>query len=384
MRKKILIIGPIYPYRGGIAHYTSLMAKSLSRDNEVRVFSFKMQYPKMLYSGEQKEYGSTIFRYDDVVYNINTLNPLNWIRIREEINKYKPDLIIVQWWHIYFAPVYQGILRRINQKTPVIFICHNIFPHEGASFFARFLTKTTLVHASGMIVHSDSEADSLKEVLDDVKFRIAMIPTFNVFKRNNVSVADARKLLGISENTHVLLFFGFIRKYKGLKYLIDAMPQITKNHADTELIIVGEFFDNDRDDYCELIEKTGCSRKIRLVEGYLPDEEVEPYFAACDVLVLPYISATQSGIVQIAYSFEKPVIATRVGGLPDVVVDGKTGYIIEPEDTNAIVEAVKKYYDIADKDKFTCEIHNHNRLFSWEHMNDVIEDLYEEIKGGSK
>ena len=179
-------------------------------------------------------------------------------------------------------------------------------------------------------------------------------------------------------------FKWFIRKYKGLKYLIEAMPKITEAYPDTVLFIVGDFFENDKEQYVELINESGCGSSIRLVDGYLPDEAVEPYFAACDALVLPYVSSTQSGIVQIAYGFSKPVLASAVGGLPDVIKDGKTGYLFEPENPEAIAESVDRFFRDPDRDAFMREIEAQNDLNSWDHMNDVIGELYEEITIGKE
>lgn len=382
--RKIIIIGPVWPYRGGIAHHTALLADSLSKDNEVKVVSYKMQYPGFLYKGKQKEAGSDLFRYGNSTYDIHTLNPFNWISAARRIKKEKPDLIIVQWWHIYFAPVYQGILRALPGNIPVIFICHNIYPHESKVPLKRILTRTTLNAGDGMIVHADAEAELLKELMPAARYRKTVLPITNTFKVRNISQKDARDMLGVKEDAHVLLFFGFIRKYKGLKYLIEAMPKITEAYPDTVLFIVGDFFENDKEQYVELINESGCGSSIRLVDGYLPDEAVEPYFAACDALVLPYVSSTQSGIVQIAYGFSKPVLASAVGGLPDVIKDGKTGYLFEPENPEAIAESVDRFFRDPDRDAFMREIEAQNDLNSWDHMNDVIGELYEEITIGKE
>ena len=382
--KRIIVIGPVWPYRGGIAHYTALLADSLSKDNEVRVVSYKMQYPRLLYKGKQKEFASTLFRYDNTEYDIHTLNPINWVNVAKKVRRAKPDLIIIQWWHIYFAPVYQGILKFIGHDIPVIFICHNVFPHEKGMPFTKTLTLMTFKKAQGFIVHSESEEEELEALLFGGSYRKTFLPSYNAFKIKGTSQAEARKLLNISDETHVLLFFGFIRKYKGLTYLIEAMPQIVKDCPDTELLIVGDFFENDKEEYVTLINNSGCSSNIRLVDGYLPDEKVEPYFAACDVMVLPYISATQSGIVQIAYGFSKPVLASAVGGLPDVIKDGKTGYLFEPENPEAIADSVDRFFRNPDKEAFVREIEAQNDQYSWNHMNKVIGELYEEITIGKE
>ena len=379
-RKTILIIGPIYPYRGGISHYTGLLAQSLSSRFDVKVFSFKMQYPKFLYKNEQKNYDSTIFAYDDTEYIINTLNPFNWAITARKIKRLKPDMIIVQWWHPYFAPAWHGILRRVSKNIPTVFTCHNVYPHESKIPFVEQMTRYTLRLGNRFIVHADSEATDLRSLLPEAEYRQTVHPTYNSFRIEGISKREARARLDIDQNAQVLLFFGFIRKYKGLKYLLNAMPSIVQKHSNALLLVVGEFFDNDKEDYVRLINELDCAGNIRLVDGYLPDRDVEPYFAACDIVILPYTSATQSGIVQIAYGFEKPVITTRVGGLPDVVIDGETGILIDPENPEEIARAVKKYYDENEKDAFAVKIKELNEVYSWDKMVTVIESLYDDIR----
>lgn len=371
---KIVMIGPVYPYKGGIAHYTSLMIKNLAKEHDVVSVSFKLQYPKHLYRHEQKDLSNDFFKTESTNFIINTVNPLSWISSAFFINRHKPDLVLVQWWHPFFSPAYWSILKMLKRKTRVIFACHNVFPHESFPI-KKFLTRSVLRQGDGYIVHSQTDVSDLNSLLNLPDYRLTVIPTFNAFKIKNMSKIDARNILSIDPAETVLLFFGFIREYKGLKHLIRALPIIINKIPNTRLLIVGDFFENDREDYFELFSQTGVKNRITLVEGYVPDADVEKYFAASDLVVLPYESATQSGIVQIAYSFDKPVIATNVGGLPEVVLDGQTGFIVPAFSEEELAAAVICYFSENKAEEFEKNIKLEAYRYSWDRMNEVVNDL---------
>lgn len=369
---RVVLIGPVYPYKGGIAHYTSLLCKALSKKYDVTMLSYKLQYPRFLFKKEQKDFANDSFKVEDTQFLLNTANPFNWIKTAWRINRLKPDVLLLQWWHPYFAPCYY-FLTRLCRKTKIVFTCHNVFPHERFPL-DRILTRMVLKSGDGFIVHSRSERAELLTVKKEPKYVVTPHPTYNAFKLQGMSRELARDILKISNDTPVLLFFGFVRKYKGLDYLLEAMPQILSEIPDVQLWIVGDFGD-DREEYVSVIAERKLENNIRLVEGYIPDKEVEPYFAASDLVVLPYISATQSGIIQIAYGFDKPVIATEVGGLPDVVDDGNTGYLVPPKNSGAIAEKVVKFF-AEDKDKaWSANIKSKEKEFSWETMVDRFSEL---------
>lgn len=374
--KKIVLIGPVYPYKGGISHYTSLMSKSLSEDFQVETISYSMQYPKLLFRKPQKDYANKTFEISDTKYLINTANPFNILASANKIKAMNPDLIVIQWWHPYFAPCYSILLGALK-KYKKIFICHNVLPHERFPMDS-FLVKNTLKKAEGCIVHSGLDRDNLQGLLPKQKYRVNVHPTYNAFKIRNISRDDARKELGITENEKILLFFGFVRKYKGLIHLLEAMPEIIKNDSNIKLYIVGDF-GKDKSEYLELIEKHELNKSIVIKDGYVPDNEVEAYFAAADMCMCPYESATQSGIVQIAFGFGLPVLATNVGGLPEVVDDEKTGYVIPPMDSKAIVDKVKDYFSNHREEEFRKNVMTESERFSWKRMNETINDLYNEI-----
>ena len=300
--KKIVLIGPVYPYKGGIAHYTSLLYRTLAEKYNVEMISYKMQYPKILFRKEQKDYSNAMFQVENTQFLIHTANPFNIIRVGKMVKKKNPDMVIMQWWHPYFAPCYRLLCGAMGKKIPKMFICHNVFPHERFPM-DRLLTKMTLKKGDFFIVHAKSDEADLLTIRADAKVRQNPHPTYNAFKIRNINKEQARKELGEGQETKLLLFFGFVREYKGLKHLLKAMPQVKEKLDNVKLMVVGSFGE-DKADYRNLINGMQIEDCVEVVDGYTPDNEVEKYFAASDMVVLPYESATQSGIVQIAYGFE--------------------------------------------------------------------------------
>lgn len=372
-RKKIVLVGPVYPYKGGIAHYTSLLYRTLAQKHDVVMISYKMQYPKLLFKKEQRDYSNDMFKVEDTQFLINTTNPFNIMAVGKKIRKQNPDLVILQWWHPYFAPCYWLLAKAIGKKIKKIYTCHNVFPHERFPL-DKWLTKLALKRGDAYIVHSQSDAEELKAVKKNAVYRLNPHPTYNAFKIKNLSRMQAREALHKGEQEKLLLFFGFVREYKGLKHLLKAMPEIKAKLGNVKLMVVGSFGE-DKANYLQLIREGQIEDCVEVIDGYTPDDEVEKYFAACDLVVLPYESATQSGIVQIAFGFELPVIVTNVGGLPDVVEDGKMGYIVPTKDPGAIAKAVIDFYR-NDKAAFYQEnVRKEAFRFDWERMREAVEGL---------
>lgn len=367
---KIAMIGPVHPYKGGIAHYTDLLCRALREDgNEVQLYTFKFQYPKLLYKKPQKDMKSSGFGTNDTDFCIHTLNPFNWIKVAGRIKKQKPELIILQWWHPYFAPCFWSICKLLRREK-ILFVCHNVFPHERFPL-DRLLTKWTLGCGRYFITQSKMDARDLLSVKHDAVYRVTPHPTYGMFCRQGMSMSKAREQLKIDQGQRVLLFFGFVRKYKGLQYLLEAMKLLKEKDFKVQLWVVGDFGE-DKDEYVEQIRRFEIEDQVQMVEGYVPDDEVEKYFAASDLVVLPYLSATQSGIVQIAFGFEKPVLVTEVGGLPDVVTNGKTGYVVEPRSAEMIAEAIMDYYINKRREAFVSQIEKEKDRFSWKTFVDTM------------
>lgn len=371
--KKIVLVGPVYPYKTGLSYYVSMLYKQLSKNNDVSIISYKMQYPKFLYKKPQKDYEDDVLKIEDVDYRLHTANPINWIITARYINSLKPDLVIFQWLHPYFAPCYFTLIKLLKSK--VLYICHNAYPHERFPM-DRLLTQIALQPADYFVTHSNSDASDLNNMLKNPKVSITVHPAYNFFKQTGMTKEEARTRLGISDEEKVILFFGLVREYKGLKYLLNAMG-ILKDKLDVKLLIAGDFAGG-REEYDLLIEKSGISQNVCITDGHIPIGEVEKFFATCDMVILPYESATQSGVIQVAYSFDKPILATRVGGLPDVVFDGETGYLVEPREPKQIVDAIIDFYTNNRSKQFEDGIRREAYRYSWERMESIIEEL---VKG---
>jgi glycosyltransferase involved in cell wall biosynthesis len=357
------------------------MARALAERHEVSVLSYSLQYPKFLYpGGSRKDDSNDVFRAEGVRYFLNTVNPLSYVKTSAFIRTERPDLLIVQWWHPFFAPAYWTIARLVKNVCRIFFVCHNVFPHKKFPL-QNFLVPAVLKRGDAFIVHSEQDERDLRSLVANPRCARTVHPTYSAFKVSGLSKDEARERLGLGKDEHVLLFFGFIREYKGLKTLLAAMPEITRSLPACRLLIVGDFFPRrSRDEYADLLEKSGCRDKILLIGGYVPNGEVEKYFAACDLVVLPYDSATQSGIVQIACGFEKPVVVTDVGGLPEAVADGKTGYVVPPKDPRSLASAVVKFFAEEKGPEFAGHIREESYKYSWSKMADVVEDLYSQVR----
>jgi glycosyltransferase involved in cell wall biosynthesis len=378
---KIVIVGTAYPMRGGLAQFKALLFKYLSEKNDVEMFSFKRQYPEFLFPGKtQFELGEPTLKIPDGKNHIcvDSINPFNWINTGYKIAKEKPDLIIFKYWLPFFAPCFAVIsfIAKMFSKAKVLFICDNVIPHE-KRFGDTFFTKLAFSQVNYFIVMSKTVEEDLKKFNSEKPYRLIQHPVYNIFGEK-VSKEEAKKFIQKDfsidvENDKVILFFGFVRKYKGLNYLIDAMPEILKK-VDLKLLVVGEFYDDEKK-YREQIKELNLNEYVKVVSDFVPDEKVKYFFSASDVVVLPYSDATQSGIIQIAYYYDKPVIATDVGGLSEVVINNETGFIIEPKSSKAISEAVIKFYEENLEEKFSAKASLEKEKYSWEKFVASIEEM---------
>lgn len=380
-KKKIVMIGPVYPFKGGISHYTGAMVKNLKKDFDLITISYKVQYPKLLFKQEQRDYDNDIFKIDNTQYLINTTNPFNWIITAQKIKKINPDYIIMQWWHPYFSPCYTG-LSLLLKKHPKILVCHNVFPHERFPM-DRLLTKNVMKRGSAYITHSTMDTDDLKKIVTNPCCETTVHPVYNAFKLRNISKEEARSEINSPLEKKILLFFGFVREYKGLKHILNAMPMIKDFDKNIELWVVGEFR-SDKEQYTNIIDSLNIGDSVKIVDGYIPDSGIEKYFAAADLVVLPYESATQSGIVQIAYGFEKPVISTNVGGLPEVVIDEHTGYIVPPKNPDALADAIIRFFRENKSEKFIENVRKEAYKYSWDRMNEIVLGVTDKIEKNRK
>lgn len=370
---KIVIVGTAYPLRGGIAHFNSLLANYLIDKHDVEIITFTRQYPKLLFPGKTQDETGGEPPTVPVKQMVDSINPFNWIQVAKEIQKLKPDLLIFKYWLPFFGPCFGTIAKyaKKNSNTKVLFICDNVIPHEKRPGDVTF-TKYAFKQADYFIVQSKSVETDLLSLFPKAKYRLAPHPVYEIFG-SSVPKIEARNTIGI-QSQKVILFFGYIRQYKGLMVLLDAMKEISKREIPPLLLVVGEFYD-DETKYRQRVKELGIENFVRFVSDYVPNDKVSIYFSSADVVVLPYLSATQSGITQIAYNFDKPVIATDVGGLAEVVIDGETGFIVPPNEPQKLADAISKYYSQNKEKEFSENVKIEKRKYSWEHFVKTIENL---------
>ena len=370
---KIVMLGPTYPYRGGIAHHTTLLCRALRKNHEVKFISFKRQYPKILFPGKSdRDPSKKPVKIDNVDYLLDSLNPLSWIKVYRAIKEFKPDKVIVPWWVAFWMPQFWTIASLVKKylQSEIVFICHNAIEHE-SNALKKLATKIVLKKADRLISHSKEETLRIKDLLGNgVNAITAFHPTYANLSDKRYSKEEAKEKLGL--NGDVLLFFGFVREYKGLDVLLDAMS-IIPEEKNVTLMVIGEFWD-DKQKYLDKIDNYGISKNVRIIDEYVPNEAIGIYFAASDLVVQPYHSASGSGICQIAYGFDRPVIATNVGSLPEVVLDGQNGRLVEPRNPRALAEAILESLEKDTLDKLTRNAEKTKERFSWERMADIVID----------
>lgn len=380
---KISIIGTAYPMRGGIAQYNSILFRYFSENNDVKIFSFKRQYPEFLFPGKtQYEEGEPLYKIpgDKNIRIIDSINPFNWIRTGFRIRRENPDLIVCKYWMPFFAPCYYTIflIAKLFRKTKALLVCDNVIPHENMPF-GRLLTKIFFSKVDYFMVQSRSVENDLKLFNKKNKpYEYSPHPVYNIFgekttREEAVDVLEKEfNLKNISSK--IILFFGYIRKYKGLMYLIEAMPEVLKK-MNVTLLAAGEFYDKP-EPYFEKIKELGLEENVKIVSDFIPDDKIRYFFSACDFVVLPYSDATQSGIAQIAYYYDKPAIATNVGGLAEVVLDGKTGIIVPPDNSRLLAEAIIRFYEDNLSEKYSGAVKEEKENYKWENFVDKILNLY--------
>jgi glycosyltransferase involved in cell wall biosynthesis len=339
----IALVGPAHPYRGGIAHFIEKMHHGLTqRGHRVGIFTFKRQYPELVFPGKTQLSTDSSSHVIPAIRSIDTLNPLSWFKTARLILDRSPDVVIFKYWMPFFAPAFGYIARKIRKSgTRVIVVVDNVLPHERRPGDV-VLTRYFLSAADGFVVMSRKVGEDLKRLALHAPTKMVDHPTYDNFG-TAIPIRTARGTLKLPLDAPVLLFFGFVRRYKGLHILLSAMPEIVREIPTTRLIIAGEFYD-DEEEYVKQIADLQLTDHVTLLSDYIPDEEVATVFSAADVVVQPYLSATQSGVAQIAFNFDRPLITTDVGGLAETVVDGSTGLVVEPKSPSAVAHAVIRFF----------------------------------------
>lgn len=372
---KFAFLGTAYPMRGGIAQFNALLVSELREQHEVDVYSFTRQYPNLFFPGKTQIESGEDPRPINATAMVDTVNPFTWYRTAGEIARGHPDALLFKYWMPFFAPCFGTVARRVKhqtrkagKETRVILICDNIIPHE-TRLFDHSLTKYMLNTTDAFIVMSKSVEEDLRRFRPDAPAELVTHPLYTHFGEP-MPKDEARSSLGWDQDKKILLFFGYIRAYKGLNDLLRAMPNI---HEETgaHLVVLGEFYE-DRGPYDRLISELGISEIVQMSGDYVPNEEVAVQFAASDLVVLPYRSATQSGIVQVAYQLERPVLSTRVGGLEEMITDDETGLLIPPDDQGALVEAIRRYFAEELEEKLTAGLRREKVLMGWGALADAV------------
>ncbi len=369
-----VLIGPTYPFRGGIAHYTTLLGQQLTERHQVHLLTFRRQYPAWLFPGHTDRDPSKQPQTVAAERIIDPLSPRTWFTAARRIQSLAPDVLVIQWWHPFWAPTLWTIAHYARRwsNARVLFVCHNVLPHE-ATWSSGRLARWVLGQGDAFVVHSERDRLDLERLLPGARVRRTVLPSYEKLAGRGLSPGQARATLGLDEGARVLLFFGFVRQYKGLTYLIDALPRVLGD-LDVHLVVAGEFWD-DPAPYLQQIERLGLRERVTIANRYVPDEELEPYLAAADLMVLPYVDATQSAIVPLAFGHGLPVLTTRVGGLPEVVEDGLTGLLTAPCSSEELAAGILDFYRRDLGPGMRANIQSRRERFSWERMEATIEEL---------
>lgn len=367
---RILSLGPAHPYRGGLAAFNERLARALQAEGHtVELLTFTLQYPGFLFPGKTQFTHAPAPQGLVIERRIHALNPLNWWRVGRQIRREKPDLILCHFWLPLLGPALGSILRLARRKGGTrVALVHNMVPHEqrpGDRLLSRYFAGSV----DRFVCMSESVAADTRALAPHKTIAVSPHPVYDHYGEA-VDKRAARTHLGLEPDQAYLLFFGFIRDYKGLDLLLEAMADARIRERGPRLIVAGEFYGNE-ETYQAIISERGIRDLLVLRTAYIPEEDVRYYFGAADLVVQPYKSATQSGISQLAYFFEKPMVVTRVGGLPEIVPHGEAGYVVEPEPT-AIADAIVDFFDHDRADELAAGLKRGKERFSWKEMARVV------------
>lgn len=376
---KITILGPAHPFRGGIATYNERMAQEFQvHGHKVDLKTFTVQYPSFLFPGKSQFTESekpTDLRIERCV---NSVNPFNWLKVGNRIKKDAPDLLIVRYWLPFMGPCLGTILRRVqkNRKTKIICLVDNIIPHEkriGDRMFTNYFVKPV----DGFVAMSKSVFNDIDQFKKTELKVLTPHPLFDNFGEN-ISRETALSRLDLSAEFRYILFFGLIRKYKGLDLLLEAMKDSFFKVNKIKLIVAGEYY-SDKENYQQFIRENGLEDQIIQLDKFIPDDEVNTVFGSSDLVVQPYKTATQSGVTQIAYHFEKPMVVTNVGGLPELCPDGKVGYVVNTDPTE-ISQAIQRFFLENKAEEMKINIQQEKKKFQWNILVEKMIELAGQIK----
>ena len=370
--KKVIIIGPAHPYRGGIANFNNSLADAFFKNgDDIEILSFKLQYPSFLFPGKTQFESSDPPKNIKIKSIINSINPFNWFNVAREINRKNPDFVIIRYWLPFMGPCLGSIARLLNKKIKILAITDNIIPHE-KRFGDFFLTKYFVSSCDAFVTLSASVLEDLTQFTKSKNKKFTPHPIYDTFGEK-IDKSVAKKNLELNINDKYLLFFGFVRKYKGLDLMLHAMSDQRIKDLGVKLIVAGEFYDN-IDFYLDLINELDIDSNIILKSDFIDERDVKNYFCASDMITQTYRTATQSGVTQIAYHFERPMLVTDVGGLAEIVPHKKVGYVTTQE-PKIIADAIVDFYANNRELDFEKNTKTEKLKFSWQNLIHTIEDL---------
>lgn len=373
---KIVILGTAYPYRGGLATFNERLAQQFRQEGHtVKIVTFTLQYPSFLFPGKTQYSSDAAPQNLWIERRLNSCNPFNWFKVGRMLRDERPDMLICCYWMAFFAPAYGTVCRiaKRNGVTRCIALVHNMFPHEKNvldKLFAPYF-----VHSQDAFVTlSDAVAKDIKSLNSKTQPQVAVSP-HPIYDHygERMSKEEACRQLGLDVKYKYLLFFGLVRAYKGLDLLLDALAKVKDKQPDIRLLIAGEFYE-DEDKYRQQIVRNGLEDRVIIRNEFIPDGDLRKYFGAADLIVQPYKSATQSGVTQVAFHFEKPMLVTNVGGLGEIVHHGKMGYAVAP-DSQDIAEAIEDYFHANRQAAFTAYLQQEKIKYGWNKMTNTFLSL---------
>ena len=373
---KVIIIGPGHPLRGGLATFNQRLAKEfIQSGHECSICSFSLQYPRLFFPGKSQYTNEPAPQGLTIRSLINSINPFNWIKVGNKLKNEKHDIIVVRFWIPLMGPALGTILRQVrkNGHTKIICIADNVIPHEhrpGDRTFTRYFLKS----CDAFITMSEKVMKDLRLFQKEKPAKVVQHPLYDNFG-DPVSKEEARNKLSLPKDEKIILFFGFIRQYKGLDILLQAMADERINKAGIKLMIAGEFYEDKRQ-YIDLIDRLEIKGQLILKTDFIPDSEVRNYLCAADVVVQPYRNATQSGVTPLAYHFEKPMVVTNVGGLASLVPHEKVGLVAEPI-PKSIADAILRFYQLGEN-YFIPHLRTEKMKYSWSNLVNAVLTLSRE------
>lgn len=374
---KIIIVGTANPYRGGLAAFNERLALQFQKEgHDVEICTFTLQYPKMLFPGKTQYTDDPAPKGLTITRRINSINPFNWLRVGREIRKKKPDMVVFAYWMSFMAPAF-GTIARVAARGGVhkiirIGLIHNMIPHE-RNILDKLLPPFFVNAMDGFTALSQSVVGDIAKY--DKRGRPKSWAPHPIYDHygERIDKCEARRRLGLEAEGRYVLFFGFIRDYKGLDLLIDAFGDLRLHEMGVRLLVAGEFY-GDPKPYLDRIQALDIADRVVLRNDYIPDSAVNLYFCAADIVAQPYKTATQSGVTQVAFHFEKPMLVTNVGGLPEIVPDGKIGYVVEP-DAQRIADAIVRFYEENREEEFIQGVREEKKKYAWSRMTEAVMEV---------